>query len=73
VALGSFFKIKQTLENAINQVYNQVENVYLIDHTYYQEKNSRRLHSLGGLRRILSLSQEVKKSRSRSEKVKVKK
>ena len=40
-------KIQQILEKSINQVDNQFENVDLRDHTYSEEKNSRRLRSLG--------------------------
>jgi len=61
---GWNLKIKETIENIINQVYNKVENVGLIDHTYAQGENSRRLHSLGGgLRRILFISKAVEKYR----------
>lgn len=41
---GWNLKIKEFLCNFINQV----ESVDLIDHTYAEKENSRRLHSLGG-------------------------
>ena len=49
-------KIQQILEKSINQVDDQIENVYLKDHIYSEDKNSRRLRSLGGsLRRMFYL------------------
>ena len=55
---GWNLKIKEFLCNFINQV----ESVDLIDHTYAEEENSRRLHSLGGgLRRILTFSKKIEK------------
>jgi len=51
-------KIKEVFYNFINQI----ENVGLIDHTYAQGENSRRLHSLGGgLRRVLAFSKKIEK------------
>ena len=64
-------KIQQILEKSINQVDDQIENVYLKDHTYSEEKNSRRLRSLGGsLRKMFSLIESSDKVLTKKEIIK---